>query len=90
MPDPSRGRRAPPRLFPTFESRSKISIRAYGTLPLIRQWTASGKAWVSSGDKVVLVVPPANATLQRLLEVSGLGRILPVFQDRQQALSALA
>jgi anti-anti-sigma factor len=42
------------------------------------------------GDKVVLVVPPANLTLQRLLEVSGLGRILPVFPDRQQALSALA
>lgn len=47
-------------------------------------------AEATHGDKVVLVVPPANATLQRLLEVSGLGRILPVFQDRQQALSALA
>jgi anti-anti-sigma factor len=47
-------------------------------------------AEATHGDKVVLVVPPANTTLQRLLEVSGLGRILPVFQDRQQALSALA
>jgi anti-sigma B factor antagonist len=42
------------------------------------------------GDKVVLVVPPANLTLQKLLEVSGLGRILPVFADRQRALTALA
>jgi anti-anti-sigma factor len=47
-------------------------------------------AEATHGDKVVLVVPPANATLQRLLEVSGLGRILPVFPDRQLALNALA
>jgi anti-anti-sigma factor len=41
------------------------------------------------GDKVVLVVPPVNLALQRLLEVSGLRQMLPVFPDRQRALSAL-
>jgi hypothetical protein len=48
------------------------------------------QAEATHGDKVVLVVPAANTTLQRLLEVSGLGRILPVFPDREHALNALA
>jgi anti-anti-sigma factor len=41
------------------------------------------------GDKLVLVGPPVNLALQRLLEVSGLRQMLPVFPDRQRALSAL-
>jgi anti-anti-sigma factor len=41
------------------------------------------------GKAIVLAVAPGNLVVQRLLEVSGLGRVLPVFTSRQHALEAL-
>jgi len=48
------------------------------------------RAEETQGNRVAVVVPPDNAAVDRVMELTGLGGLLPVFPDRQGALDSLS
>jgi anti-sigma B factor antagonist len=48
------------------------------------------RAEETPGNRVAVVVPPDNAAVDRVMELTGLGGLLPVFPDRQGALDSLS